>query len=289
MIYYWLILIIVFLILWIFLGGRNYEFIGLKPLFSHDPLPQDPLTINPFIMNHLKGNFAGSFVKQNEVSYYDRENEVQKTNHVEESSYQTFIKSNNENNKVPVVETKILNPKNDKKRVSELLHMNMPSNNKSKWKYQNLCCKILEDIYKKPFASLRPPWLKNPETGKILEIDCYNDELKIGIEYNGIQHYKYPNLFHKTYDDFVKQVRRDKFKHKKCDENGVYLITVPYNVPQEKIKDYILHYLPENVSRRINENNDMCIKNTEDDVLQNTQEGDEENVPTMTTYQEYLA
>lgn len=297
MVQWWLILLIAFLILWIFLGGRKYEFVGLRPLFSHDPLPQDPLTINPFIMNHLKGQFDGSIVTRKDINKEDEDRDemnsisvrndfkketieeeiLSKKPYYEECSYDTFVHNKDEKNKVPESgETQRLNPSKDKKRVSELLHMNMPGNLKSKWKYQNICCKVLEEIYKKPFTSSRPGWLKNPETGGILEIDCYNEDLKIGVEYNGIQHYRYPNIFHKKYDDFIKQVRRDQYKHKKCDEHGVYLITVPYNVPQDKIREYILHYLPENVSRRLDETK------TEENVS-------EYNVPTTSTFQEYLA
>lgn len=292
MIQWWLILLIAFLVLWIFLGGRSYEFVGLKPLFSHDPLPQDPLTINPFIMNHLKGRFTGSIVdtdkeKDNqEISIRNEEETiVRSTKRYEECSYDTFVQKKDENNKVPewTNESRRINPAKDKKRVSELLHMNMPGNLKSKWKYQNICCKVLEEIYKKPFTSSRPGWLKNPETGGILEIDCYNEDLKIGVEYNGVQHYRYPNIFHKTYDEFIKQVRRDQYKHKRCDEQGVYLITVPYNVPQDKIRDYILHYLPENVSRRLDD--DKMIE-SHGEVCAGSSD---HNVPTTSTYQEYLA
>jgi hypothetical protein len=296
MIQWWLILLIAFLILWIFLGGRHHEFVGLKPLFSNDPLPQDPMTINPFIMNHLKGRFSGSIVRSEketqEVSIRNESKEEASTIPLyEECSYDTFVQKKDENNKVPewTKETRRLNPAKDKKRVSELLQMNMPVNLKSKWKYQNICCKVLEEIYKKPFTSSRPGWLKNPETGGILEIDCYNEDLKIGVEYNGIQHYRYPNIFHKTYDDFIKQVRRDQYKHKKCDEQGVYLITVPYNVPQEKIRDYILHYLPENVSRRLDETKmEKRTESPEQICMEDVKESDC-NVPTTTTYQEYLA
>ena len=310
-------MVIVFIVLWVFLGGRQYEFVGLKPLFSHEPLPDDPFTINPFIINHLKGKFNGSIVKDkkeeikedpynektksfdtssyitkikssdvphiNRITYHEEpvyhEEDNSNPKGQELCSYDSFVQNKDGNNILPHIEQSKINPIKDKKRISELLHMNMSSNLKSKWKYQNVCCKTLEDIYKKPFTSSRPTWLKNPETGGILEIDCYNDELKIGVEYNGIQHYKYPNVFHKTYDEFIKQVRRDQYKHKKCDEHGVYLITVPYNVPQEKIRDYIIHYLPENVSRRLEESRENK-SHSDSDVV---------NVPTMTTYQEYLA
>jgi hypothetical protein len=120
----------------------------------------------------------------------------------------------------------------------------------SKWKLEAECRHILSEIYGKKFISARPNWLKNPETGSLLELDCYNEELKIAAEYNGIQHYVYPNNHHKTYDEFVSQLRRDQFKLKRCDQMGVYLITIPYTVPKDQIKNYIIHYLPENINKK---------------------------------------
>lgn len=113
-----------------------------------------------------------------------------------------------------------------------------------------LCCKILKDIYGKEFVTVRPDFLKNPETGYNLEIDCYNDELKIGLEFSGIQHYRYPNYTGQSKEEFISQVRRDMFKVEACDRAGVYLITVPYDVPECDLKDFITYYLPENVAAR---------------------------------------
>lgn len=90
------------------------------------------------------------------------------------------------------------------------------------------------------FCCVRPCWLENPETGKNLEIDLYNDELKLGVEYNGYQHYVFPNYFHKHKKQFVGQVRRDVFKKKMCDLHRVTLIIVPYKIRLEKIESYIL-------------------------------------------------
>ena len=112
-----------------------------------------------------------------------------------------------------------------------------------------LCCSIIEEIYQKPFKKIRPDFLKNPETGHNLELDCYNDELKIAVEYSGYQHYVYPNRFHRMYDDFIKQVRRDQFKIDVCDTHGIYLITVPYWVPEFKLKEFIVEHLPENIDK----------------------------------------
>ena len=118
-------------------------------------------------------------------------------------------------------------------------------------KREAICCKIIEEIYQKPFHKIRPNFLKNPLTGYNLELDCYNDELKIAIEYQGEQHYKHPNYTGQTFQQFIYQVQKDKYKVDACDRNGVYLITVPYNVPDCMLRKYIEYYLPENVQARL--------------------------------------
>lgn len=93
------------------------------------------------------------------------------------------------------------------------------------------CRNILQDIFKKPFNKIRPDWLKNHITGgNNLEIDCYNDDLKLGIEYQGRQHYEFCPYFHKTKDSFYNQKYRDDDKRRKCTDHGITLIEVPYNV-----------------------------------------------------------
>lgn len=111
---------------------------------------------------------------------------------------------------------------------------------KPRWKRQEECCRAIEKILGKKFRrNIRPDFLKNPETGANLELDCYNPELKVAVEHNGIQHYQYPNPFHKSPEEWEKQIRRDEFKIRVCDENKIYLITIPYTVPFEKIKEEI--------------------------------------------------
>lgn len=117
-----------------------------------------------------------------------------------------------------------------------------------------ICCQTLEEIYGKPFKSVRPDFLKNPTTGHNLELDCYNEELKLAVEYNGEQHYVWPNFFRTTQQQFVEQLRRDQFKVEMCDQLGIYLITVPYTVSHELIPAYIRHYLPEAVMSRLTDN-----------------------------------
>jgi hypothetical protein len=102
----------------------------------------------------------------------------------------------------------------------------------------------LYNITGKTFITIRPNFLKNPETGRNLELDCYNHDLKLAVEYNGIQHYNYPNFAYKTENDWIQQVRRDDFKRRSCDKHGIYLITVPHSVPNYKIEDYLRRLIP---------------------------------------------
>lgn len=103
--------------------------------------------------------------------------------------------------------------------------------------------RVFEHLFNRPFVRVRPDFLKNPETNRNLELDGYNEELKIAFEYNGMQHYCFPNGFNKTKKEFDQQLRRDKFKLEKCNEHGIYLITVPYSIPHENILHYVWHQL----------------------------------------------
>ena len=154
---------------------------------------------------------------------------------------------------------------------------------------------IMEDIYGEEFVQIRPNFLKYIN-GKNLEIDCWCPKLKIGIEYNGAQHYKFVPRFHRCKDHasgkyvkqsqdkykllantlesmvseksannsneidnkncqkcqakLIEQAQRDKWKINKMNELGYYLISVPYTVPHNMIRQYIEYYLPHNVMAR---------------------------------------
>lgn len=106
---------------------------------------------------------------------------------------------------------------------------------------------ILESIFHRPFKKIRPDFLHNPVTGKNLELDLYNHDLKLACEVNGNQHYKYTPFFHsKGKEQFYNQQYRDEIKKMKCKENGICLIAIPYDVGDEGIKDAILNELRKN-------------------------------------------
>ena len=108
-------------------------------------------------------------------------------------------------------------------------------------KGESECRRVLEDHYKKPFPSVRPSWLKNSVTGRNLELDCFNEELGIAVEYNGQQHYKYSPKFHRySRINFHNQVYRDEKTVILTKKKGVRLVVVPYTVPFDEIRSFIL-------------------------------------------------
>lgn len=102
---------------------------------------------------------------------------------------------------------------------------------------------ILENIFKKPFYKIRPDFLKNDVTGYNLEIDLYNDDLKLAVEVQGNQHYKFTPFFHRNKDAFLNQKYRDAMKKEKCKNKGITLIEVPYSVGEKKLKSYLVKQL----------------------------------------------
>ena len=101
------------------------------------------------------------------------------------------------------------------------------------------CRKSLERIFNKPFYKIRPHFLKNDVTGKNLELDLYNPDLKLCVEMNGKQHYQYNPYFHKNNEAFLNQRYRDEMKKTKCKENGVNFIEVPYTIKLHQIEDFL--------------------------------------------------
>lgn len=84
--------------------------------------------------------------------------------------------------------------------------------------------------WQKIIVGYRPDFLKNPKTGRCLEIDAYFPDLRLGIEYNGIQHYKFPNHLHLNKKDFEDTLERDRQKIQLAKENNIQIISIPYHV-----------------------------------------------------------
>lgn len=100
------------------------------------------------------------------------------------------------------------------------------------------CKRIVESFFQKPFQKARPTCLTNPITGECLELDLYNEDVRVAIEYNGRQHYEYVPFFHqKSRDRFQNQQYRDYLKKDMCEKQKIHLITVDYRCPD--IRSYL--------------------------------------------------
>ena len=81
----------------------------------------------------------------------------------------------------------------------------------------------------------------NPITQQNLELDMYNKELNLAVEYNGEQHYKYNKFMHQnSYEKFRMQQYRDNLKKQICQQLQINLIEVPYTIKHKDIERYLV-------------------------------------------------
>lgn len=121
-----------------------------------------------------------------------------------------------------------------------------------RWKREAECRRILESIYGVAFPKCHPDWLINDLTGNVMELDGYSESLGIAFEHMGEQHYRSDHYFNKSERAFLEMVYRDNLKVDLCDQHNprVYLITIPYNIPFNRLEDYIRHSLEPAVQER---------------------------------------
>lgn len=92
--------------------------------------------------------------------------------------------------------------------------------------YESQVRKVFEDIFKVGFKSIRPDFLKNPNTGFNLELDGYNEQLKIAFEYDGRTHYEEWDVRNPGRLQYVQ--KNDLLKNKLCELSNVTLFRIPY-------------------------------------------------------------
>lgn len=104
---------------------------------------------------------------------------------------------------------------------------------------EKICCEHMTELYGKTFKSYWMHNIRNPKTNRKLQLDCWNEESNVAVEYNGIQHYIFKRKFFSNVDEFQRQIYRDEIKAKRCEELGINLIIVPYTVNHNEIASYI--------------------------------------------------
>lgn len=105
-----------------------------------------------------------------------------------------------------------------------------PTCNKGK-KSEEIARATFEHLFGVPFKKVRPSWLRNSR-GRIMEIDGYSDALKIGFEYQGIQHFKQVGIYAQ---DVTVRIADDELKFRLCEQNGIRLFYLTY---EDSYKDF---------------------------------------------------
>lgn len=101
----------------------------------------------------------------------------------------------------------------------------------------------LKHYLRQKFPNFNIFWNKRLEELDGLELDIYIPKYNLAVEYNGKQHYKFIPFFHKTKEDFRKQLERDRRKKELCKRWNISLIVVPYYM--EDVESYINKKLTE--------------------------------------------
>ncbi|MHA1196789.1 MAG: hypothetical protein ACTSRH_16355 [Promethearchaeota archaeon] len=117
--------------------------------------------------------------------------------------------------------------------------------------YEKICRWYFQKIFRANFPKTRLKSIISNYEG-LLELDGFSIVningiiIKLAFEFNGIQHYDFPNYFHKTYNEFLEQIKRDNIKVKLCEENNIIIIIIPQTIDMkmnhpEIIQNYIIN------------------------------------------------
>ena len=93
------------------------------------------------------------------------------------------------------------------------------------------------------FELIKPEWLINPITNGIMELDLYNEELNLAVEYQGMFHFCDIEITNpRTLKKYQSLLRNDNYKKQICLERGINFITVDYDlnyVNVTKVRNYL--------------------------------------------------
>lgn len=113
----------------------------------------------------------------------------------------------------------------------------------SKLKYEKICRIYFEQIFGVKFLKTKPDFLIQ-ENGFCLELDGFNEKLKIAFEHQGSCHYEIIKKFNMDESSLQKVQLKDKIKLEKCNDFGVRLFIIPELVSRlkiENLKNFILN------------------------------------------------
>lgn len=78
--------------------------------------------------------------------------------------------------------------------------------------------------------------------GERLKIDVYCPSYKLGLEYHGVQHFEYNNMFFDSREEFIEAQKRDERKVELCKEQNIVLVVFRYDdkLSEEAVYDRVL-------------------------------------------------
>ncbi len=74
--------------------------------------------------------------------------------------------------------------------------------------------------------------------GDRLRLDIYIKSLNVGVEYHGIQHFKFSQHFHQSKEGFLDSIKRDFEKVDRCKELGIGLVVFTH---KDKLTDSLVY------------------------------------------------
>ena len=102
-------------------------------------------------------------------------------------------------------------------------------------KFERRCRWYFEKIFNSKFKKTSIKKIISNYSGR-MHFDGYSqlkrdgNLIKLAFEYNGPQHYEFPNRYHKTLSEFKEQQQRDADKRILCKENKIFLIEFPFSI-----------------------------------------------------------
>jgi Probable Zinc-ribbon domain len=107
---------------------------------------------------------------------------------------------------------------------------------------ERLCRFLFEQISGTEFPKARPKWLINSR-GNRMELDGFSALLSVAFEHHGEQHFQHLPHFQRGDETLAVRIRDDDHKRALCRINGVFLIEVPYFIPENQLPQWIFDRL----------------------------------------------
>ena len=224
----------------------EYSHLNLKLIATEYVKSKDPLQVECLICHHQFGYYIGNLL-QNQgckkctsiiVGLNMRKNFEEAKLEIEKYNFKLIDIQYEKHNKRAFYKIQCSQLHICIKSMSDIKRGDRCPECISYYKSERICKKYMEYLFDVPFNKIRFDWLINNE-GNRMELDGYNDSLKLGFEYDGMQHFEFVKRFHKTEEFFRKRQQDDLIKNNLCKQHNIMLIRVPYTVKFDKMLDYI--------------------------------------------------